>query len=122
MPLSVHRKPTVRQSQPIGFLGRLEAIRAPTRGKPKNRSPPNRLPTLRSAPQPLGTCADRARKQSATLATNMAAVRLASDHASHAEARVLTLAPPRLCSLVPTVTTPLYKTSVSQALRQTLRG
>jgi hypothetical protein len=29
---------------------------------------------------------------------------------------------PRLCSLAPSVTPPLYSTTVSQALRQTLRG
>jgi hypothetical protein len=112
----------VRQSQPIGFLGCLEAIKAPTSGKTKNRLPRNSLPTLRSAPQPRGTCADRASKQSRTLAPYMAPLRPASDHASHAEVLVLTLAPPRPCSLLPTVTTPLYKTTVSQALRQTLRG
>src|ERR671911_1286965 len=45
-----------------------------------------------------------------------------ADHASHAALRPLIVPPARPCSLVPSLTTPLYSTTVSQALRQTLRG
>ena len=39
-PPSIHNRPAARQSQPTAFLGRLEAIRAPTSGKAKKRAPP----------------------------------------------------------------------------------
>src|SRR5215213_1866391 len=42
--------------------------------------------------------------------------------ASRAAVRVLIPPTPRSWSLAPSVTTPLYNTTVSQALRQTLRG
>src|SRR5688572_21908129 len=45
-----------------------------------------------------------------------------SDQASHAATRALIPSTPLLCALAPSVTTPLYSTTVSQALRQTLRG
>src|SRR5215204_393751 len=48
--------------------------------------------------------------------------RLHSDHATHAAARRLIPPTLRLCCLDPSVTTPLYSTTVSQALRQTLRS
>jgi hypothetical protein len=43
-------------------------------------------------------------------------------HASQEAARVLIPPTPCPCPLVPSVTTPLYKATVSQALRQPLRG
>src|SRR5829696_1316307 len=46
----------------------------------------------------------------------------ASDHASQEAARGLIPPAPRPCSLALTVTTPLYRTSVSQALWLPLRG
>src|SRR3712207_1023190 len=45
-----------------------------------------------------------------------------SDQASHAAVRRLIPPTPRAWSLAPSVTTPLYSTTVSQALRQTLRS
>src|SRR5215218_90291 len=45
-----------------------------------------------------------------------------TDQASHAAVRRFTPPTSRPCSLAPSVTTPLYSTSVSQALRHTLRG
>jgi hypothetical protein len=53
-------------------------------------------------------------------ATNPATESTANDHASHTAARFLF--PPACCSFVFTVTTPLYRTSVSQTLRPALRG
>ena len=58
----------------------------------------------------------------ATFATNMISERVASDQASHAAARMLIPPIPRPCSLVPSVTRPLYSTTVSRALRRLLRG
>src|SRR5919112_4638110 len=119
----IHKKPSARQSQPIGFSGRLEAIRAPTSGKTKKRAEPSRPPVVRSASQLLGTCAERASTNSGTLATNTATDKPHSDHASQE-------APPALnspvlrwrsCMVVLSVTTPLYKMIVYQSLRQTLR-
>src|SRR5215208_8033227 len=40
-----------------------------------------------------------------------------ADHASHEAVRPLIVLSPRPCSLVPSVTTPLYSTTVSQPLR-----
>ena len=53
----------------------------------------------------------------ATFATNMISERVESDQASHAAVRALIPPIPRLCSLAPSVTPPLYSTSVSQTLR-----
>ena len=50
----------------------------------------------------------------------MATESAASAHASHA-ARVLIAPTPVLRSFAPSVTTPLYRTTVSEALRQSLR-
>src|SRR5918993_2589810 len=45
-----------------------------------------------------------------------------ADHASHEALRPLILPTPRPCFIAPSATMPLYSTTVSQALRQTLRG
>jgi hypothetical protein len=73
----------------MGLCGRLEAIRAPTVGKAKKAKKTNMPPTAGLVPNLLGSCAERARTYSATLAKNMATQRPASDHASHAAARAL---------------------------------
>src|SRR5215211_1456791 len=122
---NIHNKPSTRQIQPMGLWGRLEAIRAPTKGEAKKGTKSNRPPMLRLAPQLLGTGAERASTHSATLATNMAMERPASDHASHAEAtRVLNLPVPRsrLCSPASAVTVaPFYASIVFYSLRKALR-
>src|SRR5215210_2511112 len=108
--ISVQKRPTARQIQPTGFLGCLEVIRAPTMGKARKETKINS--SLRVSPVLVGSCDEWARTCSTTLARNMATQRLASDQASHAEARVLILPTPRCCSLVPSVTTPLYTGTV----------
>src|SRR5215208_5000277 len=120
----IHNKPSARQSQPIGFSGRLEAIRAPTSGKTKKSPEASRPPVVRSPSQLLGTWAERARTNSGTLATNKATDKPHNDHASQESTRVLNSPVLRSRSLrdVLSVTTPLYKTIVYQSLRQTLRG
>src|SRR5215213_4838937 len=120
----IHKKPSARQSQPIGFSGRLEAIRAPTSGKTKKSPEASRPPVVRSASQLLGTWAERASTNSGTLATNKATDKPHDDHASQEATRVLNspVLRSRSCRDVLSVTTPLYKTIVSQSLRQTLGG
>src|SRR5215207_778307 len=105
--LSIHRTPTTRQSQPMGFLGRLEAIRAPTRGKARKGSTKTNTLLKPPVPQVVGSCTDRVSTYSTTVAMNMATERPASDHASQEAARVLNPPTPRPCSLAPSVTTPL---------------
>src|SRR5215213_4127466 len=78
----IHNKPPARQSQPIGFSGRLEAIRAPTSGKTKKSPEASRPPVVRSPSQLLGTWAERASTNSGTLATNKATDKPHNDHAS----------------------------------------
>src|SRR5215212_4716145 len=86
----IHKKPSARHSQPIGFSGRLEAIRAPTSGKTKKSPEPSRPTGVRSASQLLGTCAERASTSSGTLPTNTATDNPHNDHASQEATRVLT--------------------------------
>src|SRR5215216_5580755 len=104
--------------QPIGFWGRREATRAPTVGytsssivkstsKPKNNS----LAGIGGV-----------RSLSSTPSSVRATENAHTDHANHAAERALILPIPRLCSLAPSVTTLLYSTAVSQALRQPLRS
>src|SRR5829696_5597671 len=56
-----------------------------------------------------------------TVSTASARQSAHSNHASHAATRVFILPTPPYCSVVLSVTTPLYSSTVSQTLRQTLR-
>jgi len=85
--------PTARQIQPMGFLGRLEAIRAPTMGKARNGSKKMSTALSPPVPQELGGCTDRAAMYSATDAAAMATESPASAHASQEAARRV-LVPP----------------------------
>src|SRR5215208_3680930 len=120
--MNVHNKPSARQIQPTGLRGCLKEIRAPTTGKARKGTKTNKPAIVRSAPQLTGTGAERARRRSTTLIKSMVTERAASDQASQATVRVRILLIPRLCSRAPSVTTPLYSTTVSQPLRQTLRA
>src|SRR5919199_3080301 len=114
--------PPARHIQPMGLEGRLEAMRAPTKGKARkgNRKIKTRLRP--PVPKELGGCTDRVRKYNTTVVTNMATHRAASDHASQETAWVLLPLTSRLCFLAPSVTTLLYSTTVSKALRKPLGG
>jgi hypothetical protein len=101
--MSVHKRPSASQIQPMGFWGRREAIIAPTTGKARKDTENSRS----SAMLLLGTWTDRARTSSATLVADMASVGQASDHASQGAAWVFILPPSRARSLAPAVTTPL---------------
>src|SRR5215203_5812913 len=109
----IHKKPSARQSQPIGFSGRLEAIKAPTSGKTKKSPEASRPTVVRSAFQLLGTSAERASTNSGTLPTNTATERAASDQASQAAVWWPILSTPRPFSFAASVTTPLYSTTAS---------
>src|SRR5919112_319816 len=92
--MSVQKRPATRQIQPIGFSGRLEAIRAPTIVKVRKGASINRPPMAPPEPQSLEGCAAGAvtyndKMVSMAPATNMAPERPASDQASHEAARVL---------------------------------
>src|ERR671927_640275 len=117
--MNIHNKPSARQIQPMGFSGRLEAIRAPTTGKARKGSKKRKMLVRPPVPQELGGCTDRVIKYNTTVATNITAESAPSDHASQvAVRRLISPTPPRTCcSLALSVTTPLYSTSVSQALR-----
>src|SRR5829696_1834985 len=118
--MSVQNRPMARQIQPTGFLGCLEAIRAPTMGKARKETKINS--SLRVSPVLVGSCDERARTCSTTLARNMATQRPASDQASQEAARYLIPSTPRsCCSVSPSLTTPLYRRTISQTLRLALR-
>src|SRR5215203_2365022 len=120
--MNVHNKPSARQIQPTGLRGCLKEIRAPTTGKARKGTKTNKPAIVRSAPQLTGTGAERARRRSTTLIKNMATERAPSAQASHAAVRrFIPPTPLSCCPLAPSVTTPLYSTTVPQALRQTLR-
>src|SRR5215217_1606301 len=107
--MSIQKRPAVRQIQPMGLWGRLEAIRAPTRGKARKGTNINRPPTV---PQVLegrvSGAPDKDNRVSATPATNIVRESPASDQASQEEARDLIPPTPRSCSASPSLTTPLY--------------
>ncbi len=96
----------------MGLWRRLEEIRAPTSGKARKERKVRLASTSlapRSASKPPGARAEQARRDSATVATNMSTQRPASDHASHAAARELVPPTARSCSLAPSVITPLKR-------------
>jgi hypothetical protein len=113
MMLSIHKSPTAKQIQPMGLWGRLEAIGAPTKGKVRKGTMKTNTMLKPPVPQVIGGCADRGRMTyNVTFATNMTSERVASDQASQEAARRPNPPAPRLCSLAPSVTTPLYSTTV----------
>src|SRR5215208_983430 len=110
--MSIHSKLSASKIQPMGLCGRLEAISAPTRGKARKDTKLSVSLTVPTVPQLLVDCAEGARKYNMTFATNMVTESAASDQASQA-VRVLIPPTPRPCSLVRSVTAPLYNTTVS---------
>src|SRR5215216_370842 len=112
MMLSIQKSPTAKQIQPMGLWGRLEAIRAPTKGKARKGTMKTNTMLKPPVPQVIGGCADRGRMMYiATFATNMISERVASDQPGHAAVRALIPPIPRPCSLAPSVTPPLYSTA-----------
>src|SRR5215203_4883626 len=122
MMLSIQKSPTAKQIQPMGLWGRLEAIRAPTGGKARKGTNTNRSPTV---PQVLegrvSGAPDKDKRVSTTPATNIVRESPASAQASQEAARDLIPPTPRSCSASPSLTTPLYRRTVSRTLRLALR-
>src|SRR5215208_1339361 len=117
MMLSIQKSPTAKQIQPMGLWGRLEAIRAPTKGKARKGSMKTKKMLRPPVPQVIGGCADGGRMMyNAKFATNMISERVANDQASHAAVRALILPILRPCFLAPSVTPPLYSTTASRVL------
>src|SRR3712207_2380139 len=106
----------------MGFSGRCEAIKAPTTENDTVQMAKMTIPSSEIKKISPRVCSlRRARiKFAAASATHSAH----SDQASHAATRALILPSPRpCCSLAPSVTTPLYSTTISKALLRTaLRG
>src|SRR5918992_4046574 len=101
---SIQMMPAARHIQPMGFLGCLEAIRAPTKGKARkgNRKTKMML-TTPPVPQALGSCAGRVAMDRPMVATHEMSESVASDQASHAAVRGgPPPAPPLLCFPGPT--------------------
>src|SRR5919112_3031618 len=103
------------------FSGRCEAIKAPTTDNDTiwvrrvATGGPDQARKISPRVSPLRRARIRPATASATHSRH-------SDQASHAARRVLISPTPRPCSLAPSVTTPLYNTTVCQALRQTQRS
>src|SRR5215211_3349469 len=89
--MSHHKRPTVRQIQPIGFRGRLEAVRAPTSGNARKVKKSNRSTAVLQTP--ATSRAGRGRIDSTMVATAMARQSPASDQANHAVRRGLNALP-----------------------------
>src|SRR3712207_5270119 len=113
-------RPPAQKIHPMGFSGRREATKAPTvvnvRASKGRRTMKPRLGKIRSEalrnPNPSTPPPKVANgKENAHM-----------DHAIHMAVRCLIPPTTRSCSLAPSVTTPLYSTIVSQALRNALRG
>src|SRR5215211_4236919 len=106
--------PAARHIQPMGLLGRLEAIRVPTKGITRKGNRKTNTMLGPPVPQLEGGSTFRVRKYNTTVATNMPTERAPSDQASQA-ARLIALSP-RLRSFVPTVTPP-HSTATPSAKR-----
>src|SRR5215212_4330164 len=113
-------RPMVEKIQPMGLLGRWEATMAPTTAKISSMakvritSSAPKFRTLRSVRPAVRDKVYPPTKRITEITT--------SDQASRVAVRVLIPPTLRSWSIVPFVTTPLYSTTVSPALRQPLRG
>src|SRR5215204_1263340 len=107
--------PDRHKSQPTGFSGRWEATIAPTLTSITTSA----LPSHHSKMWVPGWERIRARRRRLSAVSVMVSAH--SDQASQEAARGVIPPIPRPCPFAPSVTTPLYSTIVSQALRQPLR-
>jgi len=110
--------PTARESQPIGFFGRLDAIRAPTIRKGRKGSIAHTGVLMPPVPQLPGGRTGRVAICRMMASRNEATPKQASDQASQeAMLALFPLAPCSIC-LVSSVTALLYSITVCGALRQ----
>src|SRR5918997_2266963 len=98
MRLTIQKMPTAKQIQPMGFSGRLEAIRAPTKGKARKGRTRTSTALSPPVPQLVGGCKDRVATYNTMLAAHRSSERAASDHANQAAVRWLISPAPPLCS------------------------
>ena len=106
----------------MGLVGRREAIKAPTVGD-ASESTAIGMVKPRLALVPGGTGTVRVTKSSRKASPMSNTHTAHSDQANQPAVRwLIRLTPRPCCSLVPSVTTLPYSTTVSQALRQTLRS
>src|ERR671921_1955769 len=110
-------RPPAQKVQPMGFSGRREATTAPTVVNVKASK------ARRTIVARLGKIRAEALKNPSTPPPKAANGKEIAhiDHAIQVAARALIPPIPCSCSLALSITTPLYTTTVSQALRQTLR-
>src|SRR5215218_6669850 len=101
----------------MGFSGRCEAIKAPTT---ENDAIRVAMATIEGPPKAvkISPRVRLLRRPRIGLAAASATHSAHNDQAGHAATRALILSTPRPCSLAPSVTTVLYSTTVSRALRQ----
>src|SRR5688500_3824465 len=105
----------------MGLVGRREAIKAPTVGDASESTAIGMLkPRLALIPGRTGTVRVTKSSRKASPMSNTHTAH--SDQANQPAVRWLIRLTPRPCLLVPSVTTLPYSTTVSQALRQTLRS
>src|SRR5215208_1245774 len=116
----VRKRPRAQKIQPIMFLGCREITRAPIVVNNTKTSKPQTSRGSGGWATPVGVGEFRNLNNAHTL-TNVSE-RAHSDQASQTVGRRLLPTTPSSRSLVPSATTPLYSTTVSQALRQTLRS
>src|SRR5687767_7380992 len=120
---SARARPAASEIQPMGLPGRRDATRAPT--SVKSRATARKMKGTFTVPQTPALSTTRVgllRTRSTADAESSATDNRPSDQASQEAVRRLILPSPRSCSLAPSVITPPYNTTVSKALRQTLRG
>src|SRR3712207_2747702 len=109
MGIIIQMMPTARHIHPTGFLGCLEAIRAPTRGKVRKGRTTMSTALSPPVPQLLGGCTDRVATYNTMLAAHRRSERAHSDQASRAAVRRLIPPTPCPCFLARSVTTLLYR-------------
>src|SRR5215210_5007970 len=102
----------VQKIQPMGFSGRREEIVAPT----VEKDPMARSEMMAQAAPSVLFSSRGYRKLKTTVRTTSSTVSAHSAQASQAAARPLIPSAPWPCPLAPSVTTPLYSTTVSKVL------
>src|SRR5829696_8453189 len=103
--------------QPMGLEGSREAISAPTAGYASDSTPVSRAKPGSYLNPPTSKGSSSVVKSSKSASVMSTTHTAHDDHASHAAVWRLIPPTPGSCSLAPSVTTPLYSTTGSQALR-----
>src|SRR5215211_236817 len=123
----MYSSPREQKIQPMGLVGRREAIRAPTVGYASDSTPVSTAKLVSTAtPRPslslVGMGISPVRKSSMRASAISTTHTAHSDQASQAAVRWLIPPTPLPCFLVPFVTTTLCYKAVARVFRQPLRG